>query len=109
MENNKSCSQYLGIHIAERILSHIFHNVEQMPYNNPGYDLICGNGYKIDVKSVCHVKDIPNKWNFPIRRNKIPDYFLCLAFDNREDLNPKHIWLIPGHIINNKSLYYFFK
>lgn len=103
MENNKLCSQYLGIHIAERILSYIYPNVERMSHNNRGYDFICGKGYKVDVKSVCHIKDINGRWVFPIRKNKIPNFFLCLAFDNREDLNPKHIWLIPGHIINDKT------
>ena len=40
-------------------------------------------------------------WAFNIGRNTTADYFLCLAFDNREDLNPLHAWLIPGSKINH--------
>ena len=38
---------------------------------------------------------------FNIHQNQIADYFLCLAFDNRQQLNPMHIWLIPSRKINN--------
>lgn len=99
---NKSCSNYLGIYISEQILSYIYINVKRMPHNNIGYDFICGKGYKVDVKSSCERKNY-NTWEFGIHKNKIADYFLCLAFDNRDDLNPKHIWLIPGSIINDKT------
>lgn len=97
MSENKSCSQYLGVHIAERVLSHVFESVTRMPILNPGYDFICKKGYKINVKSACITKNNLTKiWNFYIRKNTIPDYFLLLAFDNRTDLNPLHIWLIKG-------------
>lgn len=102
IKNNKNCPGFLGVYIAEHILSHIYHNVKRMPYGHRGYDFICGKGYKIDVKSACLKENHPNLWGFSIKRNKIPDYFLCLAFDNREDLNPLYIWLIPGYILNNK-------
>lgn len=91
---NKSCSSYLGVHIAERVLSHIFDSVTRMPLKNPGFDFICKKGFKIEVKSSCLSKY--NKWNFNIRKNKIANYFLFLAFDNREDLNPMHVWSIKG-------------
>lgn len=102
MDKNPDCPLYLGVVIAERILSEVFKDVEVMPNNNPGYDFICNKGFKIDVKSACRRKDkIHSKsWLFTIRRNKIPDYFLCLAFDNRDDLNPEHIWLIPASDVN---------
>ena len=106
---NKTCSQYLGIHISERILSNVFEDVTRMPFNHPGYDFICKNGYKIDVKSSClgviqpeHIGHRNPRWSFMIRKNKIVDYFLCLAFDNRNDLNPMYVWLIPGKDINTK-------
>ena len=99
--NNKNCCTYFGIHIVERILSHIYSNVERMPYNNPGFDFICGKGYKVDIKSGCLREDQYNRWLFHINKNTLADYFLCVAFDNRENLNPKHIWLIPGYILNN--------
>lgn len=95
MSKNKSCSLYLGVHIAERILSKVFENVQRMPNKNQGYDFICKNGFKIDVKSSCLCKK-GNSWNFNINNNKIADYFLLLAFDTRESLNPKYIWLIKG-------------
>jgi len=100
MSENKACSNYLGIHIAERILSKIFENVQRMPNNNVGYDFICNRGYKIDVKTSCLKMDsktgIKTTFGFKIKHNKIADYFLLLAFDNREDLNPIHMWLIKG-------------
>lgn len=99
MSENKDCSAYLGCHIAERVLSKVFKDVEVMPRNNPGYDFICNKGKKIDVKSACVSKY--GKWVFHIRHNIIADYFLCLAFDNRDNLTPLHMWLIPGHIVNN--------
>lgn len=102
MANNRSCPQYLGIIVAEQILSKVFKNVEIMPYGNPGYDFICNNGYKIDVKASIMRKQ--NNWTFLINKNVTANYFLLLTFDNRENLNPKYIWLIPGNIINNKKL-----
>ena len=30
------------------------------------------------------------------------DYFLCLAFDNREKLNPEHVWLIPCSVVKDQ-------
>lgn len=103
MSENKECAFYLGVHIAERILSNVFKNVEQMVPNNPGYDFICNNGYKIDVKSSCKIKSKLCTWTFSIKKNTIPDYFLCIAFDNREDLNPLHLWLIPSNVLNTKT------
>ena len=96
---NKKCSLYLGVHIAEQILSQAFKNVQRMPYGNPGFDFICNKGYMVDVKGSCLNKD--GAWCFNIRHNITADYFLCLAFDNREDLNPLHAWLIPGSKLNH--------
>jgi hypothetical protein len=31
----------------------------------------------------------------------IADYFLCLAFDNRSDLTPMHVWLLPGRVVSH--------
>ena len=94
---NKQCAAFLGVHIAERVLSKVFKDVKPMPYGNKGYDFICNKGKKIDVKSACtNIRDTQcDRWTFTIRRNKIADYFLCIAFDNRKDLNPLHLWLIP--------------
>ena len=69
--------------------------------HNPGYDFICNRGKKIDVKSSCIRRG--NTWIFRINYNTIADYFLCLAFDNRADLNPMHIWLLPSNITSHLS------
>jgi hypothetical protein len=95
---------YLG-NLSERILYHYFNEVQRMPYSNPGYDFTCKMGFKIDAKSSCRRKDPrpgrKNSWNFGINKNKIADYFICLAFRDRESLEPEHIWLIPGKEINH--------
>jgi len=102
MEKNKNCPMFLGCHIAERVLSHVFKDVERMPANNPGFDFICNKGMKIDVKSSCLHK---NRYLFTLNCNKIADYILLIGFDNRENLNPQHIWLIKNELINEvKSL-----
>lgn len=106
MNENKSCTLFLGVHVAEQVLSKVFKNVKQMPMHNPGYDFVCNKGMKVDVKSsVLHRRKNSIKsqgdWTFTINRNTTADYFLCLAFDNREDLNPMHVWLIPGKDVNH--------
>ena len=100
---NRVCSSYLGVAVAERLIRHLFSEVQSMPYGNSGYDFICSKNKKIDIKSACitlHHKKNP-WWTFHIRRNKIADYFLLLAFNNRVDLEPVHQWLIPGHVLNH--------
>lgn len=96
---NKKCTLFLGIHVAERVLSLVFKDVKRMPMHNPGYDVICNKDKMIDIKSSCLQKT--GIWQFHIRRNTVADYFLCLAFDNREDLNPLYAWLIPGSKLNH--------
>jgi len=102
---SKDSAVYLGVHIAERALSGFFDNIIKMPYGNPGYDFICGKGFKIDVKSSClnapSKNRVSGKWVFAIKYNDVPDYFLCLAFDDRDNLNPLHVWLIEGNLINH--------
>lgn len=104
MSENRECSSFLGIHVseqaAEHVLKRLFDDVVRMPFNNPGYDYICDGCQKIDVKGGCIVKN-RTAWVFIINNNIVADYFLCFAFDNREDLNPLHIWLIPGHVLNH--------
>lgn len=103
MSENTQCGVYLGVHIAERLLANVFKDVVLMPYGNKGFDVICNQGKLVDIKSSCldsrhgHAP----RWCFSIRHNTIADYFLCLAFDNRKDLNPLHAWLLPGNDFNN--------
>lgn len=96
---NKDCGLFLGVHVAERVLAHVFKDVKRMPMGNPGYDFICNKGKKIDVKSSCIGKN--GAWLYNINSNTTADYFLCLAFDNREDLTTLHAWLIPGSKVSH--------
>ena len=97
---NRGCPLFLGVHVAERVLSHVFKSVERMPFGNPGYDFVCNHDKMIDIKSSCILKH-HDGWFFNITCNTIADYFLCIAFDNREDLNPLHAWLLPGSKFNH--------
>lgn len=99
MSENKTCSMYLGIVVNERLLKHYFEDVEVMPMNNQGYDFICNKGYKVDAKSSCMRKN--GGWSFTIKHNTTADYFMLVAYDNRGDPNPVHMWLIPGHVLNH--------
>jgi len=104
MEISKNSPVYLGVYIAENILPDIFDNPKMMPYGNKGYDSICKNGYKIDVKSSIY-QECNNRWKFAINHNKITDYFLLIAFNNRQHLDVLHIWLIKNdELINNKNI-----
>lgn len=94
MRENRQCTLFLGIHVAERMLSKVFKNVERMHIHNHGYDFICNRGKKIDVKSSCLNKD--KRWKFKISHNQVADFFLMIAFSDRYRLTPKHVWLIPG-------------
>ena len=40
---------------------------------------------------------------FLINNNKTADYFLMIAFDNREYLNVQHIWLVKGDSVIEKT------
>lgn len=102
MSQNKDCALYLGVVVAERVLANMFSHVERMPNCNRGFDFICGKGFRIDCKSSamrCHRGDY--YWMFAIDRNIIADYFLCLAFDDRDSLNPLHAWMIPGEVVSH--------
>lgn len=103
MSENKECPMFLGCHVAERVLSKVFKNVKQMPTDNAGYDFVCAKDYKVDVKSsvLRHHNRSLGYWSFLIKKNTIADYFLFLVFDNREELTPMHVWLIPGEKLNH--------
>lgn len=97
----KNSPVYLG-GIAERVLSKFFDHIERMPYGNRKYDFFCGRGLKIDVKSSC-IGKVTKGWCFTTNRNIIADYFLFLAFDDREHLTPMHVWLIPSRVLSSIS------
>lgn len=97
-----SCAAYLG-NISENVLSSMFGSTARMSHNHPKFDFICGKGFKIDAKSAClkHQENKSSSWNFRIKRNTIADYFICIGFDNRIDLIPVHIWVLPGRLVNH--------
>lgn len=93
--DNKNCSVHLGVFVGEKIFSTLYPNAVHMPAGNPGYDFVCRNGAKIDIKtSTLHTGD---RWGFNIDKNILADFFVCIAFDNRIDLNPLHIWMFPSN------------
>lgn len=102
---NPMCAPYLGVYVAERVLSHVYQKVERASYGNPGWDFKCGKGYLIDVKASCrhHQNSKSDRWEFHTNNNFIADYFLCLAFDNRTHLNPEHVWLIPRDVTKDRG------
>lgn len=91
MTENKDCSKYFGIHIAEKHVSSLFTNPIRMPHDNPGFDWICAKGQKIQHKARCLYDS--TKWNFRIGYNNIADYFMLSGWNNREDLEPIYLWL----------------
>ena len=99
-DENKSCGLYLGVYIAEQILSNYFDSMKKAPMHTKGYDFICGNGFKIDVKSSSRRLNNHGKkvWQFDLRCNQIADYFLLIAFSEREHLIPLHVWLVPSDL-----------
>ena len=103
MHENKFCASYLGVVIGERLCRYLFKDVEMMPYGFPDYDMICNKGKKINVKAACITLNHGKNpcWKFQINHNKVPDHFILVAFDNRTDLNPLHMWMIPGKEIND--------
>lgn len=99
-------SVYFGVYIAENVLEKVFKNIKRMPYGNPGYDFICGRGFKVDSKAsrLHHRFAHRARWEFKIRNNKVADYFLLLGFnEDALNLEPKKMWIIPSEIINNRS------
>lgn len=111
MSEAKDSSLYLGVVVAERVLSHYFEDVQRMPHNNPGYDFICKNGFKIDAKSACRRKGRRDRtgrsdvWFFATKHNIVADYFFFLAFEERMSLKPEHVWLIPTKELNHLAYF----
>ncbi len=116
MEINKTCTASLGVDIGEigivkKISDIIFEYVKKMDYGNHGFDFNCENPrqefidkypqfklkrdseYKIEAKTKC-LSHNDRDWSFDIDSNNIPDYFMLIALDNREDLNILHSLLI---------------
>ncbi len=95
MSDNDECSSYFGIHIAENYIAKTFEDPVMMPINNRWYDWICKKGQKIEHKAAClRKKGTGFGWPFShINFNRIADYFVFSAWDNRDNLIPMHIWI----------------
>jgi len=108
MKENNSCPQYLGIVINERLIKHLFPDAEMMPMHFPGYDFTCRRGKKVNAKaSTTFIRENKKSntvfWYFNFLKNKIPDFFLCVAYSSVENPTPLHIWMVPGKEINYLS------
>lgn len=112
MSDNEDCPSYLGVHIgenyAEKILIVHFGGIEKrMPYNHPYYEFMVKGEYSIQVKTRTLIyHEGWEGWYFMIGHNNIADYFLLLAFDNRENKNLLHIWLIKRDEIIREEKFY---
>jgi hypothetical protein len=105
MYTNRSCASYLGVVIAEQYVSDTFDYTEHCNPTNPKYDFVFPDDKLINVKSSClrHRKGHSDSWMFFINRNDEVDSFICLGFDNRNDLNLEHVWMIPSGEISHLS------
>lgn len=117
MSKNKDCSAHFGVYIGEklfeRFLLTIFEHVLITSYNDRGFDFVCKNPrqkfidkhrhfkletdkeYKIQLKVRClRYRNKNSWWDFTrIDYNNIPDFFILAGWDNRESLQPIHIWM----------------
>jgi hypothetical protein len=101
MEFNEDCTSHFG-EFTENLMIQTFADPAKMPYGNPGFDWICKEGYKIDNKGACLT--CSKKWDwcayeFDIGYNSIADWFILSAWDNRDCLNPLHVWIFQKNDI----------
>jgi len=97
------CHTWIGIHITERLALCYFTKSYQMPFGNPGYDIVNKEGIKIDCKA-SHLRKTSrtgNGWQFAIDKNNEADSFFCVAFGSESDGKPLHAWMIPSSEISH--------
>jgi hypothetical protein len=94
IKENRLDNKFIGVYIGENGIAKIYEGSKRMSYHNPGYDVICPKGYKIDVKAT--VLSRYNAFSFGIQQNKIADYFALVGFNNIIELEPLHIWIIKN-------------
>lgn len=109
-----SCSNFVGIYIAEQVLQKAFSVMKKaLPMEH--WDFVCGQGFTIDSK--CSTLRLSGSrghkslgWQFHISKNKYPQYFCLIALDNTpedvaKDPKPIYVWLVPGDaLISGKLL-----
>lgn len=91
-KENRLLKSFIGSYIAENGISKLFEGCQKMKKNNPGYDIICPKGYKLDVKA--SVLSRFNTFGFHIAKNQIADYFILVGFDNVINLKPLYLWIL---------------
>lgn len=94
IKENRMDNKFIGVYIGENGITKIYEGSKRMPYNHPGYDIICQKGYKIDVKST--VLSRYNTFSFGIQKNRTADYFALVGFNNIIELTPLHLWIIKS-------------
>lgn len=97
MIDNKACSSHLGFYLANNIMRELYPDAEEMPYGNSGFTHILHGKYYQVVTST--PKQVGNKspwFGFHTRQNTICDYFIFLAFRDRESTIPTQIWKVPN-------------
>ncbi len=105
-ESNIYCSLWFGDFICENYIIKTFEDPIRMPHGNPGFDWLCKNGEKIDSKGRCLMctENRSPCWQFSIKYNKIADWFILSAWDNRDSLNPLHVWAFhKNYIVRGKK------
>jgi len=127
VEFNVDCTSYFGIEQGEKLfvvfLKDIFDDVKWMGgKRDGGIDFICRNpkkefidkypnlklekekDYKIQLRMRC-LESGNVGWNFAVEFNDA-DYFIFVGWDNRNDLNIMHIWMINRYeIIRGRQLW----
>lgn len=117
--DNSECPTYFGQYIEEKYVSQIFDHPVPFEFpkdelgritdNHKPYDYLCKKGLKIKmVSSVCHTSpskvskvtgDMLPYFEYAIRKNSVPDYYILSAWDNRESLDPLFVWIIKSNEI----------
>jgi len=113
MSENEDCASYLGVYITERkigrkLLPIILGDIQaEMSANNHWFEFIVVGGYKVQFKArTLRYKKGWTGWSFRIDYNSVADYFVLIAFSDRENLNIAHILLIKkGDIVRGKRFY----
>jgi len=104
-EFNEDCPIHFG-EFTENLMIQTFEDPIKMPPNNPGFDWKCRNGDKVDNKGRCLDYDNRSNWSgwiFSIRYNDVADIFILSAWDNRDSLNPLHVWIFHKNDIIRKG------
>jgi len=111
MSENKDCSSYLGVEIAEKkiariILPRILGEIKkEMPYKGCRFDYLIEGDIKVDSKAGCLI-DGNRRWSFFINHNDVAGFFLIIAFDSRDNLYCEHIWLFERNEMINGAKFY---